>query len=675
MVKISVIIPVYNVEKYIEEALNSILNQTLIDDIEVIMVDDGSTDNSRYIIERYALDYPNFHAYHKENEGQGIARNYGLKLAKGDYIHFFDSDDYIPKDYYEKLYDVAVKNDCDIVASNVYRFGRYNISDTILFKHSFSEFDKDMDGMVLDEYPSLIWDTAIWNKLYRTSFLKSNELVYLDKKILYEDLLFALSTYTAAESISFIKNTYYFWRLRNNHTSVTQNSDNIKSFEDRLEILNLRKELLEQYNPDLLWYEYYKWANHDLKVHLRKFNHFPENYHNILIEDTLKIIKLIPEDVIDKSTSYVKILFEMIKNKDTESLLNFAHLEKELYKTKNYKFNIPDNYLELTDFDKDFKNENLKATVLNIDKSDDGENLIIDFEEYVRYDFNDHQVTAELVCDNKQHLLEITNNSQIIVPSNLIKENSHSKIKITHITGDISKESYLRNNKRQNFTFDDFDIDVGIGINSQLYLEYLIKNENEVVINDIEFIDNNFIFKGESKNPIKNMLMTNVVSFEEKNYPVDYQNDEFKFIIPHDDILGFVVKKWELNCPDAFNSLQLSEKFELYEDFSKIIIYNRRNKIIIADDVSKPQEEIYNKNEKIAKVWEKHDNLKIKYKDVKKQNRQLRKDKKKLTKNNTKLESKVENLENRNKILHEIIEEYKSRKVIKIADKLKSLKG
>ena len=96
MVKISVILPIYNVEDYLEETLDCLLNQTIISDIEVLMIDDGSTDNSRYIIEKFALDYENFHAYHKVNEGQGIARNYGLQFAKGEYVHFLDSDDYIP---------------------------------------------------------------------------------------------------------------------------------------------------------------------------------------------------------------------------------------------------------------------------------------------------------------------------------------------------------------------------------------------------------------------------------------------------------------------------------------------------------------------------------------------------------------------------------------------------
>ena len=91
--KISVIVPVYNVESFIEEALDSLLNQTFINEIEVLMIDDESKDNSRYIIEKYALDYDNFHAFHKSNGGPGVARNYGLDRAKGEFIYFMDSDD------------------------------------------------------------------------------------------------------------------------------------------------------------------------------------------------------------------------------------------------------------------------------------------------------------------------------------------------------------------------------------------------------------------------------------------------------------------------------------------------------------------------------------------------------------------------------------------------------
>ena len=106
----SVIIPVYNVERFLEECVKSVLEQTF-QNYEIILVDDGSTDNSRYIIEKYALDYDNFHAIHKENGGQGVARNLGLELAKGEYIHFIDSDDYIIPETYEKLYDMVTRKD------------------------------------------------------------------------------------------------------------------------------------------------------------------------------------------------------------------------------------------------------------------------------------------------------------------------------------------------------------------------------------------------------------------------------------------------------------------------------------------------------------------------------------------------------------------------------------
>ena len=96
MLKISVIVPVYNAGFYLRDSLDSLLNQTMLEDIEVIMVDDGSNDNSRYIIEEYALDHENFFAYHKKKEGLTFARNFGMDLANGEYIAFLDADDYIP---------------------------------------------------------------------------------------------------------------------------------------------------------------------------------------------------------------------------------------------------------------------------------------------------------------------------------------------------------------------------------------------------------------------------------------------------------------------------------------------------------------------------------------------------------------------------------------------------
>ena len=172
--KISVIIPVYNTGDYLEETLMSLLNQTMIDDIEVLMIDDGSTDDSRYIIEKYALDYDNFHAYHKENEGQGVARNYALKFAKGEYIHFFDSDDYLPPNAYETLYGHALKNRDDMVIFNVSYFSFYNNWENLLFKNCYNKLSENIYSTRLTDYLDMLWDTITCNKLYKKEFLEKN---------------------------------------------------------------------------------------------------------------------------------------------------------------------------------------------------------------------------------------------------------------------------------------------------------------------------------------------------------------------------------------------------------------------------------------------------------------------------------------------------------------------
>ena len=135
MPKVSVIIPVYNVQEYLRECLESLVNQTIKDDLEVIIVNDGSKDNSQNIIDEYVEKYPElFKSYIKENGGQGSARNYGVKKASGEYIGFVDSDDYIENDMYEILYNEGIKKKLDIVVCDmawVYEDGRKESRETL----------------------------------------------------------------------------------------------------------------------------------------------------------------------------------------------------------------------------------------------------------------------------------------------------------------------------------------------------------------------------------------------------------------------------------------------------------------------------------------------------------------------------------------------------------------
>ena len=120
MPKVSVIIPVYNVEEYLRECLDSVVNQTL-KDIEIICVNDGSTDNSLAILEEYAAKDERLRVFTQENQGQSVARNLAMEKARGEYIGFVDSDDWIDLDFYEKLYRAAVKAQADIACANIYK--------------------------------------------------------------------------------------------------------------------------------------------------------------------------------------------------------------------------------------------------------------------------------------------------------------------------------------------------------------------------------------------------------------------------------------------------------------------------------------------------------------------------------------------------------------------------
>ena len=114
MIKVSVIVPVYNTEKYLAKCLDSLVNQTL-KDIEIIVVNDGTKDNSEKIINKYLKKYSKIRYYKKENGGLSSARNYGIELANGEYVGFVDSDDYVKDGMFSKMYECAIKNNSDIV--------------------------------------------------------------------------------------------------------------------------------------------------------------------------------------------------------------------------------------------------------------------------------------------------------------------------------------------------------------------------------------------------------------------------------------------------------------------------------------------------------------------------------------------------------------------------------
>lgn len=179
MIKVSIILPVYNVEKFLPRCLDSIVNQTLCD-IECLIVNDGSPDQSQLIIDQYVAKYPHlFRSFIKENGGLSDARNYAIDYVRGEYIGFVDSDDWIEPTMYEKLYQKAKEENADLVVSDFLMEWE---------EQGVSNYVKGLRNQADDVFKNLLLSPAsAWNKLYKSElFTKTN--VRYPKGLWYEDL-------------------------------------------------------------------------------------------------------------------------------------------------------------------------------------------------------------------------------------------------------------------------------------------------------------------------------------------------------------------------------------------------------------------------------------------------------------------------------------------------------
>jgi glycosyltransferase involved in cell wall biosynthesis len=190
--KVSVIVPVYKVEEYIDKCLDSLVHQTL-KEIEIIVVNDGSPDNSEKIIKNYEKKYKNIKYFIKENGGLSDARNYGLKKAKGEYIAFLDSDDYVSFDMYEKMYLKAKEKDYDMVVCDI----NYIYPNKILRVDCGINNDTyDIKGTYLNIHP------AAWNKIFKSDLFKNE--IYFKKGVWFEDVEFIYRMLPYIKSIGVI---------------------------------------------------------------------------------------------------------------------------------------------------------------------------------------------------------------------------------------------------------------------------------------------------------------------------------------------------------------------------------------------------------------------------------------------------------------------------------------
>ncbi len=245
--KVSIIMPVFNVEKYLRPCIESALAQTL-KDIEIICVDDGSTDSSPYILDTYALEDSRVKVIHKENGGYGKAVNIGMDAATGEYFAILESDDVIHARMYETLYRIAKENDIDIIKSD---FCRFTINEGVFNPENDKIANNpNMYGKVIEDEPINVLHNAslyTWSGIYKMTFLRERNLRHNETPgASYQDNGFWFLTMSKAKRVWFHDEVFYMLR-RDNPNSSTQSREKVYCIRDEYDYI--LKELKKE--PDL----------------------------------------------------------------------------------------------------------------------------------------------------------------------------------------------------------------------------------------------------------------------------------------------------------------------------------------------------------------------------------------------------------------------------------------
>ena len=347
MPKVSVVVPVYNVEKYIHKCLDSLVNQTL-EDIEIILIDDESPDNCGKICDEYAKNDKRIKVIHKKNGGVSSARNDGIKNATSDWVMFADSDDWCEETMCEIAYENAIKNDADVAIFNNYRnyedyekineiglkgkiFDKYEEIEKLQMSILYDRFMNQIDSK-LEQYTDI---GSPWSKIFRKDFLEKNNIEFnLKVKGVFDDALFCMETMEKANKVFFKNEPIYHYRILNDSLTNAFKSD-------RIQIYNIIYKEIELFMDKA-----------------QKKDNFREAYYARIIVNLCKLLKIYyfhPSNS-DKLSKRLKELKKLLKSKPYDEAIEnikYSSLRKNLrvylwiFKTKSpvlvwgfYKINL-----------------------------------------------------------------------------------------------------------------------------------------------------------------------------------------------------------------------------------------------------------------------------------------------------------------------------------------------
>ena len=573
--KLSAIVMVYNGERYLRPCLDSLVNQTL-DSMEIILVNDASTDDSLTICKEYAQDFPNIRIIDKkENEGLAVTGNTGIAAANGVYIILVDNDDIIPPNAYEKLYNKAEETNSDIVtgkANLLIGNYQYEMSD-----YETSVWAQERTIKSVKEFSIIFHDAFYWNKIIRRKLI-SKYNIKLPKDMIYADRKFAHNCFIHAETISIIPDCVYLWRQRSSEsdTSLSMKRREAWNYINRIDSYEMDLDELTSYDEN-----YFKILMRRILVPITGILN-SEEFRQVFFERAYKLLSqeaVKYEDIYDNELDILLNLYiYLILHNFKEELIKMLKIDFDLQKdiifenNKNYwnlpcfrnsKLKIPDRLFEIKSLRKSFVSFNdliIDDDHITFDKIEIPENFPIKKGEIV---FVGRTTMEEILEDNKisfklKHIDggDKTNKFTVKIPANQLNSVELYDIifKFEYLDGRYSTFRISKNNFK--------DI-----INKSKYLNgYLTVNNNlsikTLMINNAFTIEPtedslNFIVNEDTiiKNPLE-IFIQNIGSHEIV-YFTQVENKLFKL-------------EWEyfLDKGSIYDfKIRLREKSSLFEKF------------------------------------------------------------------------------------------------------------
>lgn len=292
---LSVVVPVYNVAAYLPAALDSALSQSL-KELEVIAVDDGSTDECSRILREYAARDYRVRVLRQDNAGQGVARNLGVTHARGEFLTFLDSDDVVPVDAYEAMVAGLRASGSDVSVGNLRRL-RHGELQRIIWSRTVHR--QDRLGTTLEEFPEALQDVIACNRMLRTAFWRE-QVGEFEGGVAYEDHVPMLTAYVRARSFDVLQKVTYHWRIREDLTSTGQQKARIGNLRDRVAVMEQAHRLLQaEASPEV----HAAWVGRALEVDFPPFLPFAltgdEDYRALLAETYRTFLDRMTPDALD----------------------------------------------------------------------------------------------------------------------------------------------------------------------------------------------------------------------------------------------------------------------------------------------------------------------------------------------------------------------------------------